>query len=217
MKTFIQLENKPERELPEKFKSDDVRYPENFVKYFLEQFTKEGDIILDPFAGFGTTMLVSEAMNRVAYGIEYDEDHFQYTKSQLKHPERLIHGDSLKLDSYDLPQFDFCLTSPPYMGAEDEENPFTAYTEPGQGYAQYLSDITTVYKQVSQLMKPAAKVVVEVSNVKQPRGVTTLAWDIGKSLAKVMTFEGEIVVGWTPTYGMGYDHSYALVYSKRVI
>lgn len=216
MKTFIQLENKPKLKLPEKFKSDDVRYPENLVTYFLDHFTKEGDTILDPFAGFGTTMLVAETMKRIAYGIEYDNDHFQYIRSLLKHPERLIRGDSLQMSSYDLPQLDFCLTSPPYMGEEDKENPFAAYSEPGQGYAQYLSDITAVYEQVNQILKPGAKAVVEVSNVKQPRGVTTLAWDIGKALSKVMTFEGEIVVGWSPTYGMGYDHSYALVYSKNV-
>lgn len=215
MRTFIQLESKSRRKLPEQFHSDDVRYPESLVEYFLKEFSKEGDVILDPFAGYGTTMLVAESMRRDAYGIEYDHDRFVYTLSQLKKPERLIHGDSLKLSTYNFPQFDLCLTSPPYMGEEDEENPFAAYSEPGKGYAQYLADIATIYTQINQLMKPDAKVVIEVSNVKQPRGVTTLAWDIGKAISRLMNFEGEIVIGWKPTYGMGYDHSYALVFSKK--
>src|SRR5215469_3721811 len=135
MKTFIRLDHKPQHQLPEEFASDDVRYSEDFVKFFLEQFTSEGDTILDPFAGYGTTMLVAESMDRIAYGIEYDEDRYSYVRPLLKHPSRLIHGDSLKLSSYDLPNFDFSLTSPPYMGEDDQENPFAAYSKPGQGYA----------------------------------------------------------------------------------
>jgi DNA modification methylase len=215
MKTFFQLKNKPNRLLPDKFRSNDVRFPENLVEHLLSEFTKEGDVVLDPFTGFGTTMLVAEAMNRVPYGIEYDKAQFDYVQSLLTHPARLLNGDALKLSSYDIPTIDFSLSSPPYMGEQDTQNPFTAYRESGRGYQHYLADIASVYKQVGRLLKPNAKVVIEVSNVKQPRGVTTLAWDVGKAVSGILSFDGEIVIGWSPTYGMGYDHSYCLVFSAK--
>jgi len=47
MKTFIILPMIKEREIPEKFKDDDNRYPESLVKFFLKNYTNIGDKILD--------------------------------------------------------------------------------------------------------------------------------------------------------------------------
>jgi hypothetical protein len=60
-------------------------------------------------------------------------------------------------------------------------------------------------------MKPNARVVLEVSNLQGPTGVTTLAWDVARSIGEVLHFEGEVVVGWD-SYGYGYDHSYCLIF-----
>lgn len=64
-----------------------------------------------------------------------------------------------------------------------------------------------------QMMKPNAHAVIEVANLKLWDGLTTLAWDIAKTVSQVLRFEGEFVVGWD-TYGFGYDHSYCLVFAK---
>ena len=50
--------------------------------------------------------------------------------------------------------------------------------------------------------------------------MTTLAWDIGIEVAKIITFLGEVIVNWkndnpiNGSYGGGYDHSYCLVFQK---
>ena len=61
-------------------------------------------------------------------------------------------------------------------------------------------------------MKPTGKVVLEVANLKPEKKVTTLAWDVGQELSKVLRFEGEVIVCWDQC-GYGYDHSYCLVFS----
>jgi len=165
-KTYILLRNTHRFDLPAEFQHDDVRLSENLVEHFLREFTQENNVVFDPFAGYGTTLLVAEAMGRVPYGIEFDERRVQYTRSKLKHPENLIHGDSRQLASYDLPVFDFSITSPPYMGKCDKENPLTAYTTEGSGYAAYLCDIRNIYEQMKQMIKPDARVVIEVANLK---------------------------------------------------
>ena len=74
MKTFINLNNNKKTKLPEEFRSDDVRYTESLVRFFLEEYTKEGDIVFDPFAGYGTTLLVAEKMLRIPFGVEYEAE-----------------------------------------------------------------------------------------------------------------------------------------------
>ncbi len=213
MKTFALFKNTHRLELPSEFQHDDVRYSEGLVRYLLEEFTQKGDVVFDPFAGYGTTLLVAEEMGRIPFGIEFDPQRAEYARSQLAHPENLIHGDSRQLLSYDLPSFDFSLASPPYMGKRDRENPLTAYTTPNHGYPAYLQDIQNIYAQMKDLMKPRARVVIEAANLKLWDGPTTLAWDVAKAVSQVLWFEGEIVIGWD-RYGYGYDHSYCLVFTN---
>jgi DNA modification methylase len=212
MKTYLHLSNVWRTELPPEFRDDDVRFSEQLVEHFVQQFTQVGDVVFDPFAGFGTTLLVAEALGRIPFGIEFDQRRATYIQAQLRQPTYLIHGDSRHLARYPVPPFDFSLTSPPYMNKDDPEDPFTAYTMPGRGYAGYLETIQGIYAQMRQIMKPAARVVIEVSNLKGLHGVTTLAWDIAAAVAQVLTFEGEIVITWEQSYGYGYDHSYCLMF-----
>jgi DNA modification methylase len=216
MKTIISFRNEQKLQLPSEFQNDDVRYPEEMVEYFLTQFTAPGDVVLDPFMGYGTTLRVAERMNRLGYGIEYDERRCRYVQATLHHPERALRGDSTKLNQIELPPADFSITSPPYMGQHHTENPFTSYTTEEGGYNQYLSDIGNIYAQLNGKLKPGARAVVEVSNLKHEDGpLTMLAWDIAREIVKVMNFEGEVVIAWDGGYGYGYDHSYALIFSRR--
>ncbi len=210
MKTYLHLSDIKSAELPPQFREDDVRFSEQLVEHFLQRFTQVGDIVFDPFAGFGTTLLVAEALGRIPYGIEFDQQRAHYIQARLQYPSHLIQGDSRYLTRYSLPTFDFSLTSPPYMNKDDSEDPFTAYTLPGRGYGEYLETIQQIYAQIHQLMKPEARVVIEVANLKSSGGVTTLAWDIAAAVSQVLTFEGEIVIEWEQSYGYGYDHSYCL-------
>lgn len=213
MKTYIHLNKKSRAQLPAHFRRDDVSYSENLVEYFLDEFTTENDIVFDPFAGYGTTLLVAEAMHRIPYGIELKPERGRYIQSKLATGSNLIIGDARQLQTYALPSFDFSITSPPYMGHGDEEDPLTAYAKPGAGYQAYLQDIRQIYGQIKTLMKPSAKVVIEVVNLKRQEGVTRLAWDMAEAVSQVLKFEGEVVVCWDE-YGYGYDHSYCLIFSR---
>ena len=58
MRTFLRLKNQQHHKLPAEFQHEDIRYTEELVAHFLRQFTAPGDTVLDPFAGFGTTLIV---------------------------------------------------------------------------------------------------------------------------------------------------------------
>ena len=214
VRTYLSLKLEHSQALPDVFQDDDVRYPESLVEHFLREHTQVGDTVLDPFAGYGTTLTVAERLGRVAFGVELDTEKVEHAQSQLSHPQRLIQGDSRLLASIELPPIDFSITSPPYMGSHDLEDPFTAYQLQGKGYTAYLHEIRSIYGQMRRHMKPAGTVVIEIANLKLDGQVTTLAWDVAREVSSVLRFEGEVVVCWDK-YGYGYDHSYCLVYSAR--
>ena len=210
--TIISLSRGNSRELPEAFREDDVRYAESLVEYFLERLTTRGEYVLDPFAGYGTTLEVAERMERVPFGVELDSDRVAYARTLLATPSRLVHGDSRQLLEIDLPRFHLSLTSPPYMCRSNHpEDPLSAYQEQGAGYREYLCGLGSIYRQVREFLLPGAWVVVEVSNLRSNDEVTPLAWDVAAELSAIFGFRGEVIIKWdTPAYG--YDHSYCLLF-----
>jgi DNA modification methylase len=213
MRTFLRLKNRQSRKLPAEFQHEDLRYSEDFVETFVRRFTHPGDVVLDPFAGYGTTLIVAEAMGRAAYGIEIDPRRVRYLRSQLQHPERLFQGSARDIATFDLPAIDFSIAAPPFMARDDAENPLIDPKSSGQSYEDYLHDLEQTYCQIARVLKPGARAVLEVANLKEPSGITMLAWDVGRAISRVLMFEGEIVIGWD-TYHYGYDHSYCLVFRK---
>lgn len=60
--------------------------------HLLEKFTKEGDTVLDPFMGSGTTGVACAKLNRNFIGIEIDEGYFKIAERRIgewKGQERL--------------------------------------------------------------------------------------------------------------------------------
>lgn len=49
-------------------------FPEWLPEFFIYLFTDEGDVVLDPFLGSGTTYRVAQRLDRVPVGIEMDRD-----------------------------------------------------------------------------------------------------------------------------------------------
>jgi DNA modification methylase len=212
--TWLQLTRGNKTVLPSRFKHEDVRASDNMLEIFIEKFSEKGQIVFDPFAGFGTTLLIAEEMGRASYGIEYSQVKVNYVRELLVHPEHLIHGDSRSLLEYDLPNFDLCLTSPPYTNEQDTENPFVDYRQKGFDYRSYLKEMGHIFSQVAQKLNPSGHVVIEAANLKKQGHVTTLAWDIAQEVSNILHFEGETVIAWD-RYGYGYNHSYCLVFSKK--
>jgi hypothetical protein len=103
MKTTLHLENAHAQALPAAFQEEDVRYPESLVEHFLREYTQVGDNILDPFAGFGTTLMVAERMERVPFGIEINPEKVSYVRGKLSQPEGMLQGDARSLAGIDLP------------------------------------------------------------------------------------------------------------------
>ena len=61
----------------------DWEQSEDELKYLIEKFTKEGDTILDPFAGSGTTLIATKKLNRKPIGAEIEKDVYNLAKKRI--------------------------------------------------------------------------------------------------------------------------------------
>lgn len=70
-------------------KNHSAAFPEALPEWFIKLFTKQEDIVLDPFMGSGTTNFVAQRMNRNSIGIEILPEYYQRVKDQLE-PTKLL-------------------------------------------------------------------------------------------------------------------------------
>lgn len=105
-------------------------YHGNFVPQIpyqlLQRYTKEGDWVLDPFLGSGTTLIECRLLNRNGIGIDIDENILQVAKeraeSEIKTNTTLefLVGDSKNIDiknilkKNNINSIDFVIMHPPY-------------------------------------------------------------------------------------------------------
>lgn len=76
------------------------------VKKILYHFTKQGDIILDPFLGIGTSAIVALSMKRSFFGSELSRKYFKIAKNRIKEfkqqPDLFEYREEPKPDQLDL-------------------------------------------------------------------------------------------------------------------
>jgi len=58
-------------------------FPEWLPEFFIEHFTREQDIVLDPFIGTGTTGYVAKMMNRRFIGFELSQNYCDFANKRL--------------------------------------------------------------------------------------------------------------------------------------
>jgi DNA modification methylase len=194
---------------------EDVHFPESLVATVVEEYTSPGDVVLDPFAGFGTTLVVAERMGRQAIGVEYTASRTELIRGRLGGSAKVINGDARLLSTLALEPVHLCLTSPPYMTAVDHpENPLNAYETLDGDYDTYLGEIGDVFRQVADLLRPGGHAVVNVANIEENATVTTLAWDMAKAISRHLTLVQESFLCWDQQPA-GITGDYCLVFRRR--
>jgi len=65
-------------------KNHSAAFPEELPEWFIKLFTKENDLVLDPFMGSGTTLFVANRMKRHSIGIDNVEEYYEMVKKQIR-------------------------------------------------------------------------------------------------------------------------------------
>lgn len=194
MKTIIHLPFLTEAEAPPSDSGED-RLPESLVRWALEHYTKAGDKVLDPFFGLGSAITQAANMDRIPYGIEADQERFEWVAGQSEHWMNLACIDAYDIAQAGFPKMDACLTSPPFMAKTHKWNPLYGGDPNFAGYERYIERIAEIFAQMATRMKRGAPVMVHVDNI-DGRIFTPLVRDMGAALAQSFTQIGESVIIW---------------------
>lgn len=99
-------------------------FPIGLPKKCIELFTHEGELVLDPFAGIGTTLVAAQDTERNAVGFDLKEEYIKVSRSRLAQKKLLTGKEAQQIAIYDeahnIPQYlkeetvSLCVTSPPY-------------------------------------------------------------------------------------------------------
>lgn len=69
------------------FREHPTQKPVELMKWILLNYSKENDLILDPFLGSGTTAVACQNLHRNFIGIEISPEYCEIAKSRLRqHP-----------------------------------------------------------------------------------------------------------------------------------
>jgi len=177
---------------------DDIHFTEALAESVILHTTDPGDVVLDPFAGYGTTLVVAERLGREAIGVELLAEHLEIARAKTTGRARLVHGDARQLLALVDETVDLVLTSPPYMPSVDHpENPLTGYTTDDGEYQTYLRELGGVFSQSAALLRPGGQLVINVANVVAQDGqVTPLVSDISEVIAEHLMFLGTTLLRW---------------------
>lgn len=80
-------------------KNHSAAFPEELPEWFIKLFTREGNTVLDPFMGSGTTNLVAQRLRRNSIGIEIVPEYYEMVKKQIQPVQLYLLEPSQKYES----------------------------------------------------------------------------------------------------------------------
>jgi DNA modification methylase len=176
----------------------DVHFPERLAERVISEFSAAGDLVLDPFAGFGTTAVVAERLGRRAIAVELVSERADIIRRRLEGRNVVvITGDARKLTDLMREPIDLCFTSPPYMTrTRHPENPMTGYATLDGDYNRYLDEMESVGRSIAVLLRPGGYLVLNAATTIGIDGATPLADDLADRLSRYLSRLPDLPIAW---------------------
>lgn len=199
---------KYETPIPSSLDEWKIAFPPKVIEKLIKEYSKKGDVVFDPFAGFGTTLVVAKKLGRKAFGIEMEKEPVAFGKKYFD--VEIINGNALDFNYSQLPKIDLCIFSPPYWGP----------ALGAKNYSDYLYVLKRLALGIKKRMNRRASLIVIIQNYETKRGLLTQAWDVGNTLKSVFRLEQDII--WCVDRSKSKrdkkheaaDHHYCLVFRR---
>lgn len=234
---------KQEKELDPKIEEHPATYSPTMIEQFVGFFTKEGEKVLDPFCGIGSTLEACKRIGRIGYGIELNKKYFNLClKRAPEFKKNIFNENSSNLKKLKLPKIDFCISSPPYwdilnrsthtfkkdrLKKDFDYNYSLGNDDLGNigDYDLFLKKLCGIYVDIYDVLRDGAYLVVIIKNVKKGGRIYPLAWDMANILSKKYVLKDEKIwiqdkAGLAP-YGYPFSwtsnilHHYCIILRKE--
>lgn len=169
-------------------------FPIALPKKCIELFTHKGELVLDPFAGVGTTLVAAKDTGRNAVGFDLNKKYVDYAKKRLSQQtltkdtkQVMIQDDSINISDYLAEEtVSLFVTSPPYSNMLNRprlnkslrgNKRINSQYKKVQQYSndprdlgtmepkKYAEELGEIYKKILPLLKPKAHCVINITDL----------------------------------------------------
>ncbi len=169
-------------------------FPIALPKKCIELFTHKGELVLDPFAGVGTTLIAAKDTGRNAVGFDLNKNYVDFTKKRLSQQKLsdntkqiMICDDSINIpDHLEENTISLCVTSPPYANMLNRprlnkslmgKSRYNTQYKKVQQYSdnprdlgtmepkKYAEELEKIYQKILPLLKPKAHCIINITDL----------------------------------------------------
>lgn len=205
----LQSDLRAEKELDSHIEEHPATFSPTMISDFIRFFTKEGERVLDPFVGIGSTLEACKRTGRIGYGIELNKKYYDLClKRTPEFKDNIYHQDASHVKMLNLSGIDFSISSPPYWDIlnrstrDYKKNRLRdkldfKYSEVDKDlgniddYDIFVQKLVEIYLGVFDALKKGAYLVIIIKNVKKHGKMYPLAWDLGKKLGEKYILKDE--------------------------
>jgi DNA modification methylase len=164
------------------------------------RYSKEGETILDPFVGSGTTVIECKLLNRKGIGIDISPTAIKLCRENLKFnaaeevPQIVEVGDARHLDFLDDESIDLVIAHPPYADA-------VRYSESLDGDLSLIRNVETfthemkkVAKELLRILRPERCCAILIGDIRRNKRVVPLGFEVFNVFLDVGFVPKEIII-----------------------
>lgn len=166
-----------------------AKYRGNWSPYIprnlILRYSNEGDLLLDQFAGSGTTLIEAKLLNRNIIGVDINPDAIELCEKAINFEREncgrvYIHkGDARKLDFISDFSIDFICTHPPYANiipySENIADDLSQLKVP-----QFLAEMKNVASECYRVLKKGKFCAVLMGDTRQKGHIIPMSFDVMK-------------------------------------
>ena len=220
-----------------KWATHDAKYRGNWSPYIprnlLLRYSNEGDLILDQFAGGGTTLVESKLLNRNIIGVDINNNALEHCKEKCDFEYEnsgkvyFYEADARNLNFISDKSIDFICTHPPYANiikySEDIENDLSHLK-----VKDFLIEMEKVASESYRVLKKDKFCAILMGDTRQKGHIIPMSFEVMKIFEKVGFKTKEIIIkeqhnckatGFWKTNSVKYNflliaHEYLFVFKK---
>ena len=223
-------------------------FPIALARRLIECFmTKQARLVLDPFAGVGSTLIAAKELSKDAIGIEISPEFAEIARNRVSQVMSFERDTDIKIhiaDSLDLCKYvpdnsvDMVITSPPYWDillekrtADNKETRNYGEMKADLGkirdYKEFLMQLSRVFAQVYDVMKPKGYCCVVVMDLRKKNRFYPLHMDISQSMENIGFVLDDMVIwnrgqeynnlrplGYPSVFRVNRIHEFILIFQK---
>ena len=169
-------------------------FPISLPAHFIKLLTHEGELVLDPFVGIGTTLIAAQDLNRNAVGFDLKKEYIKIAKKRLSQSRLGSNTQQIAVVDYarSIPEYldketvSLCITSPPYanmlnrqrlnksirgnLRKNDQYLKVQQYSDDPRdlgtmNHDEYSDALEEIYSGILPLMKPKTHCIININDV----------------------------------------------------